>query len=513
MDLSQKFYDLFLGSDIAHGTFEINSERATDGKRQGTARVLREPTTLDHWRSHLDGKVGLGIIPIDTQNTVRWCAIDVDVYNLEHSSLAKKVHLLALKGVLCRSKSGGGHLYFFFDAPVTAADAMAKLSSISAMLGYGNCELFPKQSTILVDRGDTGNFLNMPYFASGRSTRFAFNDEGTGLSASEFIEFAYSKRMSPDDFFAIKTKVTKSKDSGDSELLPEGPPCLQHLAAQGFGEGSRNNALFNLGVYARMSEPDNWEAALKRINAKMIIPPLEAKEVDTVIKQLKKKDYFYKCNDQPIASFCNKSVCLTRKFGVGEGGVGVEISSLTKIDGDPPIWLLNVDGDRLELSTESLHSQQLFQRACMSQVNKFPPMVSAPAWQKKVDALLRNATIIDAPPDTTIRGEFADLLESFCVDRARGNERHEILQGIAVWTEGKVYIQIKDLRKHLLVNGFQNYSSNKIGLALKEIDGADKMFWKNVRGKGVHVWGIPEAYFNINTPKRELPKMIQDEVL
>ena len=80
MDLSQKFYDLFLGSDIAHGTFEINSERATDGKRQGTARVLREPTTLDHWRSHLDGKVGLGIIPINTQNTVHWCAIDVDVF-------------------------------------------------------------------------------------------------------------------------------------------------------------------------------------------------------------------------------------------------------------------------------------------------------------------------------------------------------------------------------------------------------------------------------------------------
>ena len=509
MDLAKEFYDLFRGSDIAHGTFEINAERVTDGKRQGTARVIREATTLDHWRSHLDGKVGLGIIPITSENNVRWCAIDVDVYSLDHASLARKLKSLHIKGVLCRSKSGGGHLYFFLSESIPAGDAMSKCGAIAALLGYGNCEIFPKQASILLDRGDTGNFLNMPYFASGRSTRFGFNDEGTGLSAQEFVDFAKSRVMTADEFFAIKTR-----DDSQDDTLPEGPPCLQHLASQGFGEGSRNNALFNLGVYARLSAPDDWEDRVKKMNAKMVVPPLDNREVEAIIKQLKKKDYFYKCGDQPIAPFCNKDVCMTRKFGVGEGNANVDISSLTKIDGDPPIWILTVNGQRLELNTDSLHSQTMFQKACISQINQFPPMVSAPVWQRRVAALLANATVVEVPPDTTTKGEFEDLLTSFCCDRARGSERQEILQGIAVWMEGRIFFQIKDLKKHLTVNGFTQYTSNKIGYVLKEIDGATKTFW-NVRGKGVHVWSIPEKHFNDNmiVAKREIPQFKEDQVL
>jgi hypothetical protein len=509
VDLSQEFFDLFVGSDIAHGTFEINAERVTDGKRQGTARVIREATTIDHWRSHLDGKTGLGIIPITSQNNVRWCAIDVDVYSLDHAALARKLQLLNINGVLCRSKSGGGHLYFFLSQSIPAGDAMAKLGSVASFLGYGNCEIFPKQSSILLERGDTGNFLNMPYFASGRSTRYGFDGTGASLSASEFVDFAKSKILTPEEFFAIKTR-----DDTHDQTLPEGPPCLQHLASQGFGEGSRNNALFNLGVYARQANPEGWEDQVRTMNDKMVIPPLALREVDVVIKQLKKKEYFYKCNDQPIASFCNKEICKTRKFGVGEGNATVDIGSLTKINGDPPIWIMTVDGERLELSTDALHSQTFFQKACISQINKFPPMMSAPAWQRRVSALLASATVVEVPPDTTTRGEFEDLFTSFCCDRARGNERQEILQGIAVWTDRRVFFQIKDLKKHLSVNGFTTYTSNKIGLILKEIDGADKSFW-NIRGKGVHVWSVPEEYFgeNVVTQKRDFPAMRGEDLL
>jgi hypothetical protein len=47
--------------------------------------------------------------------------------------------------------------------------------------------------------------------------------------------------------------------------------------------------------------------------------------------------------------------------------------------------------------------------------------------------------------------------------------------------------------KHLLVNDFKTYTSNKISLRVKEL-GAEKMFW-NVKGKGVHVWGFREEFF------------------
>ena len=49
MSLAQDFYDLFKGSDIAHGTYIVKSNREADGKKQGTAKVIREPTTIAMW--------------------------------------------------------------------------------------------------------------------------------------------------------------------------------------------------------------------------------------------------------------------------------------------------------------------------------------------------------------------------------------------------------------------------------------------------------------------------------
>ena len=47
--------------------------------------------------------------------------------------------------------------------------------------------------------------------------------------------------------------------------------------------------------------------------------------------------------------------------------VGNDMSSLTKIDGDPPIWILNVDGERLELTTNGLTSSStVSKRMCFT---------------------------------------------------------------------------------------------------------------------------------------------------
>ena len=289
-------------------------------------------------------------------------------------------------------------------------------------------------------------------------------------------------------------------------ILEVGPPCLQHLCSKGFGEGSRNNALFNLGVYARMFDEENWEVLVQRYNMDYLHPPLSHNEVGVVIRQLKKKDYFYKCDDQPIKPFCDKEICKGRKYGVGPTGVGNDMSSLTKIDGDPPIWILDVDGERLELSTNGLTSQAQFQKECVSQINKFPVTVNQRAWQTRIQMLLDNLTIVEVPPDATIKGEFEDLLHAFCCERAKGEDREDILQGVAVWVDQRVYFQVKDIKKHLSVNDFNHYTSNKITLRLQNIE-AEKMFWR-VRGKGVHVWSLPQEFFqgeDVNIPLPDLP--------
>ena len=46
MELAQEFFELFKGSDIAHGTFIVNTNRPGDGKKQGTAKVIKAITTV-----------------------------------------------------------------------------------------------------------------------------------------------------------------------------------------------------------------------------------------------------------------------------------------------------------------------------------------------------------------------------------------------------------------------------------------------------------------------------------
>ena len=46
--------------------------------------------------------------------------------------------------------------------------------------------------------------------------------------------------------------------------------------------------------------------------------PLSDTEVNIITKQHDKKDWGYKCNDQPMCSLCDKKLCKSRKFGIGQ---------------------------------------------------------------------------------------------------------------------------------------------------------------------------------------------------
>ena len=144
------------------------------------------------------------------------------------------------------------------------------------------------------------NFLNLPYYNGNKSVRYALKENGTSATLEEFFEI-YDKNVVED---------LDSIASPEIEVIKDGPPCLQVLCSQGFPTGTRNNGLFNIGVYLKKFDPDNWEKLLEKYNQKHISPPLDHKEVGVVIKSLQ-KGYQYKCKDQPIVSFCNVNVCKT----------------------------------------------------------------------------------------------------------------------------------------------------------------------------------------------------------
>jgi hypothetical protein len=160
----------------------------------------------------------------------------------------EKVAQLKLPMVVCRSKSGGAHVFLFSREPAPAREFQEYLKNAAALLGEAGREIFPKQSEILVERGDTGNFLNLPYFGGDNGTRYAFNADGSAATLEEFYGL-YEACVQ--ELPLIVPEPPKQAESP----VKDGPPCLQALCAQGFPEGTRNNGLFNIGVFLKRAFP------------------------------------------------------------------------------------------------------------------------------------------------------------------------------------------------------------------------------------------------------------------
>ena len=85
----------------------------------------------------------------------------------------------------------------------------SKLREIAIILGYEGSEIFPKQTEILVERGDTGNFLNLPYYNDMKGLRYAISDTGAGCTLEEFYKLYDVYSCSKEAVEAIKTEKKK----------------------------------------------------------------------------------------------------------------------------------------------------------------------------------------------------------------------------------------------------------------------------------------------------------------
>ena len=498
--MENEFSSLFTGLDRAHGTYEIKNSRA-DGKLTGKAVTIREKVTLEKWKDHLAGVKGLGIIPINDNSKVKFGAIDVDQYkDFDIKKLAKKLAKLKLPFVPIRSKSGGAHLYLFCKEWIPASIMKSKLEELSSGLGFGGSEVFPKQVEILAERGDVGGWLNMPYYNMNKTERYAVDKNGEPLSPEQFLELASVSIMSLKEVKDLRIKANSN--------LEEGPPCLQILTEQGFPEGTRNNGLFNMAVYARKAFPDTWRNEVEKYNIKFMDPPLASTEVIEVIKSANKKTYQYTCSRAPIAPHCNSSVCRLRKHGIGNDGQMPAIHSLTKYDTSPPIWFLDIEGSgRIELDTDDLQNQRRFQKRCMEKLNMMPAKMNENAWNQLINHLFENLNVIAAPEDASSTGQLFEYIERFCTGRAQALSKDEILLG-KPWTEdGRHYFRVSDLMSYFDRQHFRDFKVHQVTSILKQKKAEHHFF--NVKGKGVNVWSLPA--FPEQDSGHDIPKEIEDD--
>ena len=438
-----KFKEIFEGNNSAYGIMKLTGEVSDKGKAVARALIKREEVTEDLWSDHIEGKEpALGIIPINENNECRWGCIDVDIYNLDHVTIMRNIKGMGFPLGTFRSKSGGAHLFLFAKEFIPAALMQSKLKAMSEALGYAGSEIFPKQTEILVERGDTGNFLNLPYHGGIRGLRYTFEAGGNAASLESFYSIYDEWSQTREQIENIIVKKAEVV-----EIFPDGPPCLNRLAEEGFGEGSRNNALFNLAIYRQKASPDNWQDILEEDNHKYMNPPLKSAEVQNLVKSIGKRGYDkYRCKEQPICGSCNAAKCRTKKYGVGfEDEQMPELDTLTKIKSNPPQWFLNVAGNRVELKTEQLHNPNLFAIAVLDQANVVSPIPKAKDWREvHLKMLMQNLQEIEPLESLDPVNQIINLLYDFTVNRPQARTKEDILRKMSWTDEGHTYFRLDD---------------------------------------------------------------------
>jgi hypothetical protein len=508
-DSVDRFMKLFQGYQQAHGQYRVQ-KREADGKMSGRAVTVSEAATKEHFESHLKGgDYILGIIMLKDDNSCNFGVIDIDIrgeVKLKDTldELEKKIRDTPL--VMCRSKSGGAHLYLFCEPAIAAIDMVNKLNEFAAGLGYGGVEIFPKQISRANDL-DRGNWINLCYWDGDKTERHAIHN-GKRLNLEQFLDLAEKKRTNYEELEKQQPDLV--------DHFADGPPCLQHIMTMGFPEGGRNISLFNVGVYYRKKNPDDWQEDLMRFNYESLDQPLPSGEVNSLVKSVSKKDYAYTCKQSPICNYCEKSKCMKREFGVGGygGGQAIEISSITKYETEnrqSVRWYIEIGGERIEVTTQQLLDQRQLQKLCVEKLNKCPATMPGPKWEQAINSLLESVEIIQDPDDASPQGQFEKMLDSFLTGKVQARHRDEIMNG-KPWNdtdEGKVFFRSEDLFIYLEARRFRYQSQHQVWSWLRSTGGDRKTF--RIKSKPVKVWSVPAPQFYDDDDELEIPSSVAEE--
>jgi len=499
--LSLEFSNVFVGAQQAHGRWPKNAS-----ERPSTEKGAAQP---EHYALHLAGEVGLGVVPVREDGTCRFAAIDVDQDTVDHARLAAEVARRRLPLSVCRSKSGGAHFYLFVAEPgLPAGRARELLMRWAGLLGFPSAEIFPKQ--VKTGPNNKGNWLNLPYFASERTVRYAVGADGKAQSLAEFLASV--------KFF---NEATYHGDETIDTDVAEMPPCLQYLSASGIPEGARNQGTFNIGVFFRKSDPEHWRERTAQFNSVANRPPLSFREVTAILKSLGQTRYQFTCEQSPIREFCDRQTCLKLRFGVahrpweeGNGYATLQVSNLRKVLTDPPHYFLDLNGHQMSLSLEEFLDFAKLRRAAVGRFNLlFSPMKAA-KWDAIISELLKHQTDIPAPPDSSVAGQVNAALDGFLEYKDKARTRQDLLCGLPFQLGDKILFRFADFQRHLQARRLDKLSSPEVfSMLLSRKIEYTRM---SICGKKLHIWMIPVSEANLQTedfsdPESNEPKL-EDEI-
>lgn len=531
----EKLMTLFRGSSKAHGVYtEMVDQDPLKKKVKGKAMTISAAPTIKKWSQHVAGEVGLGIIPINEDNHCYWGALDIDG-EVNHIELQKNIKALDLPLVVCYSKSKSAHCFLFLENSVEASGIRSVLEEMASKLGVSGCEIFPKQDTLNIEKGDLGNWLNMPYFNNTRKGIVLDNNQIREQDLDEFLEYAYSKRLTAEAWQNL-IKNMQHKIDDLNTILEGAPPCIQYiLKTQGIGEGNRNKLMYNIAVYCkkRYSEQD-WEDKVKEIHDDFASTKLPIKELNTIISSVKDKDYRYQCKDGMLKQFCNPSICVERENGIDFSTEIKAIKNATRILTTPVIYAVEVEleADRpakVYVTTDQLFRQDLFRKECSEQLHKTFIPLSQKQWNQISTNIINTALNQDPPFDMMEESQMYFALTDYLMNRMQYTSTAlEMEEGVYCDSKaGKIFFRLNGLRSYLIRRGIFTKEltvwklGNKLNSLLVPTDEVDfstetrvkrkvdiKSETKRINGKVEYLRSIPSSELTVSERMRETSEEI-----
>lgn len=482
------FMALFVGNSRSRGVY--NPSREPDPMYTSSSAYC-----VDDIRAHLDGEIGVGMVPVLDDGSVRFAAIDIDAHDTEMPevdvvALEARVRALDLPLMVCRSKGRGAHLYCFMEPDVPAARVRAALASWASKLGYPSVEVFPKQSH-LRERKDgsrpLGNWINLPYFGDTRRCV----EGGREISLEHFLEIASTRLQRAADFDLATA-------SGEHS---EAPPCLQRMMLDGVpkGEGLRNRALFHASVYFRRAFPDSWRDRAFDFNTRSMDEPLLHAEAKKTVDSVAKREYQYKCKEEPCAMLCDRAACLTRKFGITEASASADIpkfTNLRKFNTDPVKWQLDVNEKTVTLSSEELTTWRAVRLRIIEVLHTIPPHLKIDAWDDILRTLIETVETVEVSDETSTPGYMRVRLLEWLRRSSDGDTdkgRQALLRGVPVITtlnnENVVAFRYQDFVDYLKRTRSEELKGVNLWMALQKA--GIKSGRMRVGVQVVNVWTMP----------------------
>ena len=310
---SERFTSLFKGKNNTYVRNELPKEKPSTGEKIKTKITNNEGKVDKELLSrHLDGDFGVGVCPVNAEGKCYFGVLDIDYYKPRIKRVLKFIKEYQLPLLPFRSKSGGLHVYMFVKKSVAAKSMREVLNlisyyfSLNTIYGKGKVEVFPKQ-----DKAEGfGSSVTLPYFNCENPYTYLLDLDGNEVEFKEALNYIQKHQTSLEEVKECLSKLPYN----------DAPPCIQRILLSeevGGEDTGRNNFLFSFAVYAKKKYGNGFEDYVREVNENFEVP-LEDSVVEQTITSVRDNEYIYKCKDIPCNSFCNKSECRKREFGLGK---------------------------------------------------------------------------------------------------------------------------------------------------------------------------------------------------